>query len=214
MSCLAEPWSNYTPTQKPTLGNSHRWYAVYTYPRHEKAVREHLESKSVEAFLPTFVSEHRWKDRCVRVQTPLFPGYVFIRIDVSERSKVFAVPSVIRMLSFNGTPAPIDDSEIEAVRLCLEGGAPLEPFPFIEVGDRVRVRSGLLEGLEGFVSRCKNERRLIVPISLINQSVAVEIEVQLLEPLGIQDLGQSKTSDRIGNYFSLSTKITQTHKTV
>jgi transcription antitermination factor NusG len=194
MTCLAEPLSNYTPIPNPALGSSDRWYAVYTYPRHEKAVKEQLESKFVEAFLPTFVSENRWKDRRVRIHTPLFPGYVFTRINLSERSKMFAVPGVIRMLSFNGTPAPIDDSEIEAVRLCLEQGATLEPYPLFQVGDRVRVRSGVLEGLEGLVSRCKSERRLIVPISLINQSVAVEIDVQLLEPLGVEDAIQSRYS--------------------
>jgi transcription antitermination factor NusG len=183
MSCLAEPLSINGPTLTSSPSVSDRWYALYTYPRHEKAVREQLGSKSVEAFLPTFVSENRWKDRRVRVETPLFPGYVFTRINLCDRSKVFGIPGVIRMLSFNGMPAPIEDSEIEAVRFCLERGVSLEPYPFFEVGDRVRVRSGVLMGLEGFISRCKKERRLIVPISLINQSVAVEVDVQLLEPL-------------------------------
>jgi transcription antitermination factor NusG len=192
MSCVAEPLSNHIPTQSPIRGNFRHWYVLYTYPRHEKAVREQLESRSIEAFLPTFTSKNRWKDRCARVETPLFPGYVFIRVDLSERNKVFAVPGVIRMLSINGLPAPVDDSEIEAVRLCLVGGAALSPYPFIEVGDRVRVRSGLLEGLEGLVSRCKNERRFIIPISLINQSVSVEIDVELLEPLSLQDQNQHK----------------------
>jgi transcription antitermination factor NusG len=196
MTCLAEPLSNYTPTLSQASGDSHRWYAVYTYPRHEKAVKERLESKSIEAFLPTFVSESRWKDRRVRIQTPFFPGYVFTRISLSDRSKVLAAPGVIRMLSFNGTPAPIDDLEIEAVRLCLERGATLESFPLFQVGDRVRVRSGVLEGLEGLVSRCKSERRLIVPISLINQSVAVEIDVHLLEPLCTQNAIQNRYSER------------------
>jgi transcription antitermination factor NusG len=161
-----------------------RWYAVYTYPRHEKVVTEQLELRSVEAFLPTFVIENRWKDRRVRIKTPVFPGYVFTRIKLSERSKVFNIPGVLRVLSFNGTPAPIDDSEIDAVKLCLERGGTLKPHPFIEVGERVRVRSGILEGLEGLVTRCKNDRILILPISLINQSVAIKIDAQLLEPLG------------------------------
>jgi transcription antitermination factor NusG len=206
MSCEAERLSDYTPALNPALGDSHRWYAVYTYPRHEKAVREQLESKSIEAFLPTFASESHWKDRRVRIQTPLFPGYVFTRIDLSERSKVFAVSGVIRMVSFNGTPAPIDDTEIQAVRLCLEQGVAVQPYPFLEVGDRVRVRSGVLKGLEGLISRCKNERRLIIPISLINQSVAVEIDVQLLELVGAQDFSQRKYSDRIGIILPLEPK--------
>ena len=85
------------------------------------------------------------------------------------------------MLCFNGMPAPIDDAEIESVKLCLEQGTVLGPYPFLEVGDRVRVKSGVLEGLEGHISRRKNDRRLIVPITLIHQSVAIEIDVQLLE---------------------------------
>jgi transcription antitermination factor NusG len=197
MNGVAEISVSYTPIPNPAVSHP-RWYAVYTHPRHEKVVTEQLESKLIEAFLPTFISENRWKDRRVRIQIPVFPGYVFTRISLSERSRVLSVPGVIRMLSFNGTPASIDDSEIEAVRLCMERGATLQPYAFLEVGDRVRVRSGVLEGLEGLVSRCKNERRLIVPISLINQSVAVEIDVQLLEPLGAQDVEQRRYSDHTG----------------
>jgi transcription antitermination factor NusG len=200
MSCLVEPLLNLIPTQNPALGSCRHWYVLYTYPRHEKAVLEQLESRSIEAFLPTFVFKNRWKDRFARVETPLFPGYVFIRINLSDRNSAFAIPGVIRMLSSNGTPAPVDDSEIEAVKLCLEGGIALEPYPFIEVGDRVRVRTGLLEGLEGFVSRCKNERRFIVPISLINQSVSVEIDVELLDLLSLQNQSQHKDPNPHGKY--------------
>jgi transcription antitermination factor NusG len=183
MSCVGNSLLNLTPNLNPILSDYLRWYAVYTYPRHEKSVAEQLESKTIEAFLPTFTTESRWKDRRVRIQTPVFPGYVFARISPSQRSKILNTPGVIRVLSFNGIPAPNDDSEIEAVKLCLERDATLKPYPFLEVGDRVRVRSGVLEGLEGLISRCKNERRLIVPITLINQSVAIEVDAQLLEPL-------------------------------
>jgi transcription antitermination factor NusG len=196
MDYLAESLLNYTPLLIGASSHT-RWYAAYTYPRHEKAVVKQLESKSIEAFLPVFRTENRWKDRRVQIQTPVFPGYVFTRINLSERSRVLAVPGVIRMLSFNGIPAPIDDSEIEAVRLCVERGAALEPYPFLEIGDRVRVRSGVLEGLEGLISRCKDDRRLIVPISLINQSVVVEIDVQLLEPLDTKNINQQRYSSRM-----------------
>jgi transcription antitermination factor NusG len=185
MSCQANPLPSHIPVPLQAVSVPH-WYAVYTYPRHEKVVREQLESQSVEAFLPTFVTESRWKDRRVRTQTPVFPGYVFTRIRLVERSKVFNIPGVLRILSFNGVPAPIDDSEIDAVKLCLERGGVLKPHPFIEVGGRVRVRSGMLEGLEGLVTRCKNDRILILPIALINQSVAVEVDAELLEPLAAE----------------------------
>jgi transcription antitermination factor NusG len=183
MNCQADPLPNQMPVPVEAMMDAPRWYAVYTYPRHEKVVTEQLESKSVEAFLPTFVTESRWKDRRVRIQTPAFPGYVFTRIKLAERSKVFNIPGVLRMLTFNGAPAPIDDSEIDAVKLCLNRGGVLKPHPFLEVGERVRVRAGMLEGLEGLVTRCKNDRILILPIALINQSVAVEVDADLLEPL-------------------------------
>jgi transcription antitermination factor NusG len=186
MSYQAKPLPSHIPVPLQALSNVSRWYAVYTYPRHEKVVTEQLESRFVEAFLPTFVTESRWKDRRVRIQTPVFPGYVFTRIKLVERSKVFNIPGVLRMLSFNGAPVPIDDAEIDAVKLCLERGGTLKPHPFIEVGERVRVRSGMLEGLEGFVTRCKKDRILILPIVLINQSVAVEVDADLLEPLGAE----------------------------
>lgn len=187
MSFLANQLSSQPPILASPLRDIPYWYAVYTYPRHEKAVTEQLEAKYIETFLPTFVTESRWKDRRVQIQTPAFPRYVFVRSNKSERSKVFAVPGVVRILSYNGTPAPIDELEIEAVKLCLERGATLEAHTSIEIGEHVRVRSGMLEGVVGLVVRCKNARRLIVPISLINQSIAVEVDANLLEPLNAQN---------------------------
>lgn len=181
MSCTANLLSSLTLAPDSSLIDPPRWYAVYTYPRHEKSVMEHFESKSLEAFLPTFTAESRWKDRRVRLQTPIFPGYVFARINASHRNKILSSPGVIRMLCFNGMPAPIDDVEIESIKLCMEQGMAFEPCSFLEVGDRVRVKSGVLEGLEGYISRRKNDRRLIVPITLIHQSVTIEVDVQLLE---------------------------------
>lgn len=198
MSCATNLFSSLTPVPDLSLIDLSRWYAVYTYPRHEKSVLEHFESKSLEAFLPTFVTESRWKDRRVRLKTPVFPGYVFTRINASQRNKVLSSPGVIRMLCFNGMPAPIDDAEIESVKLCLERGLVLGPCPFFEVGDRVRVKSGVLEGLEGHISRRKNDRRLIVPITLIHQSVAIEIDVQLLELVTAETDGHGRHLGRPG----------------
>lgn len=184
MSHLADPISNLPPFPAAMLGEPSRWYAVYTCPRHEKTVAERLEHKGIEVFLPTVVTESRWKDRTARIESPLFPGYVFTRIRLVERGKVLTVPGVVRMLSCHGAPASIDDAELEAVRLCVERGVRLEVRPFLEVGERVRVRSGVLEGLEGVITRCKDARSLIVPVSLIHQSVAVEVDAGLLESLG------------------------------
>jgi transcription antitermination factor NusG len=184
MSCLPGPLANcmssipYFSTEKP------HWYAVYTNARHEKAVADHLTAKEIEVFLPTITVVRSWKDRKMRLQTPAFPSYVFTKICMSERGRVISVPGVVRILSFNGVPARLDEAEIENIRLCHRRGALMESRPLFGVGERVRVKAGLLEGLEGFVSRCKNERRLIVPLSHINQSLAVQVDIDLLEPAG------------------------------
>jgi transcription antitermination factor NusG len=170
-----------SPDWSPSAGLSPHWHAIYTYPRHEKSVADHLQVSGVETFLPTFTTVSQWKDRRVTLEAPMFPGYVFFRAKADQRGRVLSAPGVIRILSFGGVPAPISDSEIEGIKLCVDLGVQLEPCSFFEVGDLVRVRSGLLEGLTGRISQVKNKRRLIVPITLINQSMAVEIDVDQLE---------------------------------
>ncbi|WP_396126768.1 transcription termination/antitermination protein NusG [Acidicapsa ligni] len=168
-----------------------RWYAVTTQSRHEKVVTEHLKSRSIEAFLPVITTPSRWKDRRVLIDRPIFPGYVFTHIGLHERQNVFSIPGVVRMLSFNGKPAEIDDAEIEAVRICLTAGNKLEPHPFLKTGEHVRVKSGSLMGLEGVVTRHKNQCRIVVSITLIHQSLAVEIDAHLLESLNASPLDSS-----------------------
>ena len=173
-----------TSISSPTSAEQPRWFAVYTNPRHEKAVSDQLEKRGVEAFLPTFTSESQWKDRRVKITNPLFPGYVFARIRMEEKIRVVSSPSVIRIVSFNGMPAAISEREIESVRLCAERGALLEVCPFLEVGERVRVRAGAFEGVEGFVINRKNRCKLVISIGVIHQSVAIEINAEQLERLG------------------------------
>ena len=179
MSCLADPLANCASMRD--FSEAH-WYAVYTNARHEKVVADHLTSKNIEVFLPTIAVVSLWKDRKMKLHKQAFPSYVFMKICLSERGRVISAPGVIRILSFNGLPAQLDESEIENLRLCHRRGGLMESRPLFGVGKRVRVKSGVLEGLEGFVSRCKDERRLIVPLSRINQSLAVQVDVDLLEP--------------------------------
>jgi len=182
MGCLVNPLANCLSTPYLSMEEAH-WYAVYTNARHENAVADHLISKDIEVFVPTITIVRSWKDRKMKLQIPAFPGYVFTKIYLSERGRVISVPGVVRILSFNGVPARLDEVEIENIRLCHRRGALMEPRPLFGVGERVRVKAGVLEGLEGFVSRCKDERRLIVPLSHINQSLAVQVDVDLLEPV-------------------------------
>jgi transcription antitermination factor NusG len=158
------------------------WYAAYTYPRHEKAVFEQLIQKSVECYLPLCEEVHRWTDRSVRVQLPLLPGYVFVRIRLSERRNVLSVASVIRILSFNGHPQPLPESEIEALKRSLQHRR-VERLPYyLSKGDKVRIKSGPLEGLEGIVERQKGRSRIVISINAIMNSVAVDLQADDLEP--------------------------------
>ena len=165
------------------MSNTH-WYAVTTQPRHEKVVADHLEAKSIEAFLPLVATTSRWKDRLVILERPIFPGYVFVRINLSERHRVFGTPSLVRMLAFGGVPATIDDFEIDAVRRCLTQGHDPKAHSFVNIGELVRVKSGSLQGLEGVVIRQKNKCRIVVSISLIHKSISTEIDANLVEPIG------------------------------
>jgi transcription antitermination factor NusG len=204
MNRLLEPAPDYAlPTGHP----SSHWYAVSTYARHEKAVKVYLETKAIEAFLPTVTVQSLWKDRNVQLTLPAFPGYVFVRISMQESGRVLSTPGVARILSFNRVPAPIDCAEIDALRLCVERcGSAVELHHFLEVGECVRVRAGILQGVEGLITRKKGACRLILSIALIHQSLAVEIDGSLLEILSpVPRVGRSemKANGSTGNYRQL-----------
>ena len=160
----------------PTEYCEHRWYAAYTSANHEKRIAEQLEQRSVEHFLPLHVSVRRWKDRRVRLQMPLFPGYVFVCFALRERLRVLQIPGVVHLVSFGGQPVTIKEEEIRAIRICLNNGSQVEPHPYLQTGHRARVKSGPLEGLEGIVLRRKNRTRFVLSLDLIKRSVAVEID--------------------------------------
>ncbi len=153
-----------------------RWYAVYTSAKHEKRVAEHLGIREVEHFLPLYVSVRRWKDRRVKLELPLFPGYVFVRMALRERLRVLQIPGVARLVGFGGMPIALPEEEILALRSGLAHGIRAEPHPFLRVGRRVRVKSGPLAGLEGVLLKRKKRAWLVVSVKLIQRSVAVEME--------------------------------------
>jgi transcription antitermination factor NusG len=157
------------------------WYVAYTYPRHERAVAEQLQLRLVETFLPTYQCTRQWKDRRVKLDVPLFAGYVFTRLATRDRLKVISAPGVIRMLSYRGVLVPVSDEEIDGIRMCVGRGAKLEPHRYLTVGDRVRVRDGIFEGLKGIVVRQNNKCKLVVSIGVIHQSVSLEIDPDCLE---------------------------------
>lgn len=161
-----------------------KWYAVYTCARHEKRVADQLEHKSIETFLPLYETVRRWKDRRKHLELPLFPGYVFVRLALKDRLQVLEIPSVVRLVGFNGRPSSLPDLEMEALRNSLSRRLPLEPHPYLNTGVRVLVRSGPLQGLEGVLIRRRKRLRFVVSLHLIARSVTAEIDEADLQPIG------------------------------
>jgi transcription termination/antitermination protein NusG len=160
-----------------------RWYALYTRPRHEKAVADHLARRQIEAFLPLREVLSRWKDRRKLVQLPLFPGYVFVRTALTHKRDVVGADGVVSMVSFRGTPAAVPDEQIEAVReICLTK-LPCDPYPYLTEGRWVRIIRGPLTGLTGILVRKKGKHRLVVSVDILQQSVAVEIDADSAIPV-------------------------------
>ena len=163
-----------------------RWYAAYTCANHEKQVASQLGDRRVEHFLPIYETVHRWKDRRVRLQLPLFPGYVFVHLPLRDRLQVLEVRSVVRLVGFGGgLPAALPEQEIETLRDGLSGDLRAQPHPYLTIGRRVRIKNGPLAGMEGILRRRKGNYRVVLSVDLIQQSIAVEADAAALLPLSV-----------------------------
>jgi transcription antitermination factor NusG len=158
-----------------------RWYALYTCSRHEKQVARQLERRGIEHFLPLYTAVRRWKDRRVRLQLPLFPGYVFVRIALRDRVQVLQIPGAVALVGTNGRATALQETDIAMIRRGLAGGLTIEPHPYLKVGRRVRIRSGALAGAEGVLMRKKGAVRVVISLDLIMRSVAVEVDAADVE---------------------------------
>lgn len=158
------------------------WYAVYTCANHEKRVADQLRQRCVEHFLPMYECDRRWKDRRVKLQTALFPGYVFVRVSLRDRLRVLQTPGVVHLVGFGGHPVPLPQEDIQAIQDCLSHGLQVEPHPYLRVGRRVQVKSGPFQGLEGIIVRRKNRSRFVLSFDLLQRAVAVELNAMDLQP--------------------------------
>lgn len=169
------------------LPNPHEvrhWFAVYTASRHEKRVEQYLRVKEIETFLPLYSVTKRWKNRTtVKVEFPLFAGYVFARIAPTDSVRVLEVPMVYSIVGNRRVPAALPDDEIERLRTGLRGRQ-AHPFPYLKVGHRVRIRSGTLAGLEGIVVRTYGSLSVVLSVDMIQKSIAVHVEAHELESCG------------------------------
>ncbi|MGH9703845.1 MAG: transcription termination/antitermination protein NusG [Candidatus Acidiferrales bacterium] len=157
------------------------WYALYTRHQHEKSVAEFLSYFGIETFLPLYDVVHQWKDRKKQLSLPLFPCYVFLRGGLEKRNRILSAPGVYQIVGTGGRPVAIAANEIAAIQKAVNSTLRVEPHPFLHCGDRVRVRSGALNGIEGILLRKKNTYRLIISATLLGKSMSVEVDSNCVE---------------------------------
>jgi transcription antitermination factor NusG len=158
-----------------------RWYAVYTVPQNEKSAIKHLDLRDVESFLPTYETIRVWKNR-QRVKTilPLFPTYLFVHINDRERVKVLESPGVLHIVGNGRQYVPLEDAEFEFLRSGFQGRK-LEPYRELVVGEKVRIKTGVMKSVEGILVRKSSSLRFVLTLNLINQHAAVEVDADALE---------------------------------
>jgi transcription antitermination factor NusG len=161
------------------------WYALHTKARHEKVVEQRLIERGVETFLPMITEIHRWSDRKKKVEVPVFGCYLFAKLAPTkvDRLRVLCVDGVFSFVGPSGEGTPIPDEQIEAVRSLIETGLACSSHPFLKIGQRVRVRSGALDGLEGVLVSRNGDSTLVISIDAIQRSLAVRVQGYEVEPV-------------------------------
>ena len=159
------------------------WFALQVRSRREGLIATHLEGQGYECFLPLYKSKRRWSDRVKEIEQPLFPGYLFCRFDLHNRGPLLMTPGVQQIVGVARTPMAVEEREIEAIRLALSSGLPNQPWPYMQVGERVRVNYGSLVNLEGILVNFKGSNRVVLSVTLLQRSVAMEIELAWVSPV-------------------------------
>lgn len=160
-----------------------RWFALQVHARKESFVASQLENQGIECFLPRYKSLRKWSDRMKEVELPLFPSYLFSRFDFQNRRPIVTTSGILQIVGNGRIAIPIADEEISAIQAAVRSGLPHQPWPFIEVGERVRVTYGTLAGLEGILVNFKGDHRVVLSVSLLQRSVALEVELAWLVPV-------------------------------
>ena len=160
-----------------------RWYALYVRSRHEKVVETGLRGKGYPAFSPFYRTKRKRVDRIAEVDVPLFPGYVFCHFEASKRLPILTTSGIVGVVGPGNRPEPVEDHEIASIRTIALSGRPVQPWPFLRSGQRIRLQAGPLMGAEGIFLREKDEYHLIVSITLLQRSVSVVIERDHVAPL-------------------------------
>jgi transcription antitermination factor NusG len=161
-----------------------KWFALQVRTRWESSTALLLSGKGYQTLLPTYKAKKRWNGSHREINAALFPGYVFCQFDAQKRLPILVTPGVISVVGFGRVPLPVDDAEIAAIQTVIASGWSAEPWPYLEIGQRVRIESDALEGLEGILINFKGNQRIVVSVSLLRRSVALEIDRSCVRPIG------------------------------
>lgn len=161
-----------------------RWFALQVRTRWESSTAVLLSGKGYQTFLPTFKARKRWNGKLREVSTPLFPGYVFCQFDAQKRLPILITPGVLSVVGRGRVPLPVDDTEMTAIQTIASSGFRAEPWPYLEVGQKIRIESDSLMGLEGILINFKGNHRIVVSVTLLRRSVALEIDRSCVRPVG------------------------------
>jgi transcription antitermination factor NusG len=183
------------------------WYAIRVQSKFEQVVSQALRSKGFEEFLPLYAAQRRWSDRIKRRDMPLFPGYLFCRLDVRDRLlPILTTPGVMNIVGAGRTPVPVGEEEIAAVRKVLQSGLAAQACPLLSAGSRVYIARGPLAGLEGVIVRGDVACKLVISVSLLQRSIAVEIDREWARPV-VADSHVDAASGAIGDRRHAGRKV-------
>jgi transcription antitermination factor NusG len=160
-----------------------RWYALYVRPRFERTTEQCLKGKGYSAFTPFYQTRRKRADRTRVLNLPLFPGYVFCLFNAEKRLPILTTPGVIHVVGSGNVPEPVEVSEINSIQKVAESGQPVQPWPFLPQGQKIRIEAGPLCGTEGTLLRVKNQLRLVVSVTLLQRSMAVEMDQEMVCPV-------------------------------
>jgi transcription antitermination factor NusG len=159
------------------------WFALRVKPNYEKPVSAALRGKGFEEFLPLYRSRRQWSDRVKVMDRPLFPGYLFCRLNLEDRMPLLTTPGFLYIVGVGKNPHPVEESEVAAIQSMLKSGLPVTPWPSLVVGQKVELKNGPLRGLQGVLTKVANHHRLYVSVTLLKRSVSVEVTPEWVQPV-------------------------------
>jgi len=166
-----------------SVPHEYPWYALQVRSKYEKRVTDALKGKGYECLYPSYREKRKWSDRDKTLELPLFPGYVFSRLDVEERLPILTTPGVITIAGLGKIPQPLEEYEIEQVRRVVKTGYPAQPWPYLKIGQKVRITAGPLTGVEGLLLQRRGEARVVLSLTHLERSMSVLVDSDAVRPV-------------------------------